>query len=225
MKARPDAAMRQLNLLESVPRIERDIATRAAAASRTQAIARRFGPEYFDGDRTEGYGGYRYDGRWLAVARRIRDVYGIRAGHRVLDVGCAKAFLLHDLQTVVPGVAVVGVDVSAYALEQAPETMRGRLVVGTAEALPFPPRSFDLVLSINVVHNLLQEACCEALREMERVSRGAKFVQVDSYCTENQRVALERWILTALTYFDPDGWRDVFREAGYTGDYDWTITE
>jgi SAM-dependent methyltransferase len=217
-------APRHVDLLRA-PRIRRPIGERAAAAARTREIARRFGREYFDGDRTEGYGGYRYDGRWVAVAERIRDVYGVRAGQHVLDIGCAKGFLLHDLRTVIPGVAVAGLDVSSYALQHVPASVRPHVVQGTAEALPFADASFDLVLSINVVHNLPMAACRRALQEMERVSRGGKFVQVDSYLDDEQRADLERWILTAVTYFDPDGWLRVFREAGYTGDYAWTITE
>ena len=212
-------------MLASVPRIRRDIAGRAAAAPRTREIARRFGKEYFDGDRTEGYGGYVYDGRWVPVAERLRDMYDLRAGRAVLDIGCAKGFLLHDLLTVVPGLRVAGLDVSAYALAHVADGARGRVVRGTAEALPFRDRAFDLVLSINVIHNLPVDGCRQALREMERVSRGGKFVQVDSYRSEEERRDLERWILTAVTYFDPAGWRSLFSDAGYTGDYFWTITE
>jgi SAM-dependent methyltransferase len=217
--------MREIDVLRSVPRIRRNIAERQAAAPRTSAIARRFGREYFDGDRTEGYGGYRYDGRWVAVAERLRDLYGLRPGDAVLDIGCAKGFLVHDLRTVVPGLEAMGLDVSEYALTSAKEEARGRLVRGTAEALPFRDTSFDLVLSINVIHNLPLDACRQALREMQRVSRGGTFVQVDSYRTAQEREDLERWILTAVTYFDPAGWLEVFRDAGYTGDYSWTITE
>jgi SAM-dependent methyltransferase len=216
--------VREIDLL-AAPRIRRDIAGRAAAAPRTREIARRFGREYFDGDRTEGYGGYVYDGRWVAVAQRLRETYGLGAGDAVLDIGCAKGFLVHDLRAVIPGIRVVGLDVSAYALAHAADGARGRMVRATAEALPFRDKSFDLVLSINVIHNLPDEGCRQALREMERVSRGAKFVQVDSYRTAAERQDLERWILTAVTYFDPAGWLSLFREVGYTGDYSWTITE
>jgi hypothetical protein len=57
------------------------------------------------------------------------------------------------------------------------------------------------------------------------VSRRGKYVQVDSYRNEQERENFERWQLTAVTHFDPDGWRRVFAKAGYTGEYFWTITE
>jgi ubiquinone/menaquinone biosynthesis C-methylase UbiE len=161
----------------------------------------------------------------VLVAKRMQEFYGLRAGHRVLDVGCAKGFLLYDLRQLVPGLEVAGLDISAYALQNAMESVRPYLLHGTADALPFAPKSFDLVISINTVHNLELEPCIRGIREMERVSRRHKYLQVDSWLNEEQRRDFERWQLTARTYFDPDGWRRVFATAGYTGEYYWTITE
>jgi SAM-dependent methyltransferase len=217
--------MGEVNLLDRYPRTRRDIASRAAAVPAQREMAKRFGREYFDGDRGQGYGGYRYDGRWVPIAERLRDHYGLRAGQRVLDVGCAKGFLLHDLRQVVPGLRVSGLDVSAYALDQAMDDVRARLVRGSAERLPFRTAAFDLVISINTIHNLGRAGCIEALREIERVSRRHRYVQVDSWLNDEQRDKFERWQLTAATYSDPDGWRRLFREAGYEGDYYWTVTE
>lgn len=215
----------EINLLDSIPRIKRNIDQRAAGVPRERAIAMRFGREYFDGERTQGYGGYRYDGRWVGVAKRMRDHYGLKPGARILDVGCAKGFLMHDFLGVLGRATVVGLEISQYAIENSLQTVAGKLVRGTADHLPFPDRSFDLVVAINTVHNLPVDRCRRSLAEMERVSRAHKFVQVDSWLNEEQKGNFERWVLTALTAFDPDGWRRLFAEAGYTGDYNWTITE
>jgi SAM-dependent methyltransferase len=217
--------VREVNLLDRYPRAKRDIASRAAAVPSQREVAKRFGKEYFDGDRGQGYGGYRYDGRWVPIAERMRDFYGLRAGHRILDVGCAKGFLLHDFRRVVPGVRVAGVDISEYAIVHAMDDVRPFLALGTADALPFPDATFDLVVSINTAHNLERPRCVQAVRELERVSRRARYLQVDSWLTEEQRIKFERWQLTALTYSDPDGWRRLLAEAGYSGDYYWTLTE
>jgi len=215
----------EVDLLDRYPRTSRDIAARAAAVPAQREVASRFAREYFDGDRGQGYGGYRYDGRWMPVAERIRDHYGLSAGQRVLDVGCAKGFLLHDLLRVVSGLRVLGLDVSSYAITHAMDDVRPRLVVGSADRLPFADKSVDLVVSINTVHNLERSACVRALAEIERVARRHRYVQVDSWLNESQREKFERWQLTARTYFDPAGWRGLFAEAGYRGDYYWTVTE
>jgi SAM-dependent methyltransferase len=217
--------MREVDLLDRYPRAKRNIAARAAAVPSQREIAKRFGREYFDGDRGQGYGGYRYDGRWVPIAERMRDFYGLAPGDLILDVGCAKGFLLHDFRAAIPGVRVAGLDLSVYAVERAMDDVRPFLLVGSADALPFADKSFDLVVSINTVHNLEQDRCVLAISEMERVSRRFKYLQVDSYRSEQERENFERWQLTAVTYFDPAGWRRVFERAGYTGDYYWTITE
>jgi len=217
--------MREVNLLDRYPRAKRNIAAREAAVPSQREIAKRFGREYFDGDRGQGYGGYRYDGRWVPIAERMRDFYGLAAGDLILDVGCAKGFLLHDFRAVIPGVQVAGLDVSAYAVERAMDDVRPFVLVGSADRLPFADKSFDLVVSINTVHNLERDRCVLAISEMERVSRRFRYLQVDSYRSEQERENFERWQLTAVTYFDPAGWRRVFEQAGYTGDYSWTITE
>jgi ubiquinone/menaquinone biosynthesis C-methylase UbiE len=144
---------------------------------------------------------------------------------RVLDVGCAKGFLVKDLMVVCPGLEVFGLDVSLYALRHCEPEVVGRLHLGTAEQLPFPDRSFDCVLSLNTVHNFPRPRAIKVMQEIERVSGGRAFVQVDSYYTPEQKEIFESWVLTAEFYDYPDGWRQLFKQAGYSGDYYWTIIE
>ena len=109
--------MAEVNLLRALPRSKRNIAQRGAAKSpEVIAESRRFGQMYFDGPRDYGYGGYRYDGRWLPVARDMVEHFGLKPGMRVLDVGCAKGFLVRDLMTACPGLEVFGLDISHYAM-------------------------------------------------------------------------------------------------------------
>lgn len=188
-------------------------------------IAKRFDREYWDGDRRVGYGGFRYDGRWRPVAERLAAHYRLRAGDRILDVGCGKAFLLYDLTQVVPGVEVAGLDVSRYAVENARPEVREALVVGDAKHLPWPDRSFDLVLSINTLHNLPCYDLDLALREIERVGRRDKFLCVESYRSEEEKANLLYWQLTCEAFNTPDEWAWWFRHTGYTGDHGFIFFE
>ena len=185
----------------------------------------RFGQEYFDGDRTQGYGGYKYDGRWLPIAETFRDHWKLKAGDRVLDIGCAKGFLVKDLMTVCPGLEVFGLDISEYAIENAIPEVKNRLKQGNAAHLPFADDSFRAAISINTIHNLPEAECLQAIKEMQRVAPLGGYIQVDSYLTDEERELFLQWVLTAKTHFTPDGWKDMFAKAGYTGDYYWTITE
>jgi protein-L-isoaspartate(D-aspartate) O-methyltransferase len=200
---------------------KRDYLARVLAGNKAEfaAKAKEFGFDYWDGDRNTGYGGYHYDGRWAPVAQRLAAHYRLRSGHRVLDVGCGKGFLLYELGRAVPGLEVVGLDLSKYALANAKEEVRDRLVEGHAESLPFPDQSFDLVLSINTLHNLQLPELEAALGEIERVGRAGKYIVMDGYRTEAEKVNLLYWQLTCECFFTPREWEWLFEKAGYTGDY------
>jgi protein-L-isoaspartate(D-aspartate) O-methyltransferase len=188
-------------------------------------IARRYDHEYWDGDRKFGYGGYKYDGRWRKVARAMADHYGLKAGDRILDVGCGKAFLLHDFTLEVPGVEVVGIDISEYGIANAKEEVRPFLQVGDARKLPFPDKSFDLVFSINTLHNLYCNDMVEAVREIERVGRKHKYIEVESFRNEEEQVNLMYWVLTGRCFLSPGEWEWFYDLAGYTGDHSFIYFE
>lgn len=218
--------MREVDLLARLPRTKRNIAKRTAAQTPENiAIARQYGQAYFDGPREVGYGGYRYDGRWVPVAEDIVKHFGLKAGDRVLDVGCAKGFLVKDLMKACPGLEAFGIDVSEYALRHCEPEVVGRLHLGSGDKLPFPDKSFNAVISLNTIHNFTRSDAIVAMREIERLAPGKGFVQVDSYRTPEQREVFLSWVLTAKFHDYPDGWIKLFQEAGYTGDYYWTIID
>jgi ubiquinone/menaquinone biosynthesis C-methylase UbiE len=217
--------MAEVDLLRQLPRQKRKLDSPRSKDPANRAAALKFGEEYFDGRREQGYGGYRYDGRWVPIARDIIAHFGLRAGQRVLDVGSAKGFLVKDLMLVCPGLEVFGLDISYYALTHAEPEAAGRLVRGTADQLPFRTGAFDAVLCINVIHNLDRARCIAALREIERLVPGRGYVRVDAYRNEAEREIFLEWVLTAVTFLTPQAWRALLVEARYTGDYSWTILE
>jgi ubiquinone/menaquinone biosynthesis C-methylase UbiE len=215
---------REVDLLRSLPKTRRNIEKRAEGKDEEVIrISRQYGREYFDGERKYGYGGYRYDGRWRPVARDILAHFGLKPGMRVLDVGCGKGFLVKDLMLECPGLEAFGLDISHYALMHCEKEVVGRLHLGTATSLPFPDGSFDCVLSLNTIHNLERKDVVVAMREIQRLSGGRAFVQVDSYRTPEEREIAVSWIITAKFHDYPEGWLKAYAEAGYTGDYAWTI--
>ena len=156
--------------------------------------------------------------------RRFHEHYKLNDNARILDIGCAKGFMLLDFQQLMPKAHLFGIDVSSYAIDHAPPTIRSCLRLGNVKALPFQTGSFDLVTAINTIHNLPLSECKQALREIQRVSQGRAFIVVDAWTDEQQRL-LKEWVLTAKTYMHVDDWKSLFREVGYTGDYYWFFFE
>jgi SAM-dependent methyltransferase len=188
-------------------------------------VASRFGREYWDGPRQYGYGGYSYDGRWRPIAERMAEHYGLRAGMRILDVGCGKGYLLYEFTQIVPGIEVAGIDVSAYGIENAKEEVRPMLQVGDAARLPFEDGSFDFVVSLGTLHNLPVAKLWSAVGEIERVGRGAKYIMIESYRNEREKANLLYWQLTCKSFYSVEDWEWLYAKIGYTGDYGFIFFE
>lgn len=218
--------MRQeIDLLENYPKTKRLVKERGQTKTEEdRQIARQFGREFFDGERRHGYGGFSYHPRfWQPVIPTFQSFYGLSPTSKILDIGCAKGFMLYDFVELIPGIAVQGVDVSEYAIQTAKEEVRPFLQQGDARSLPFEDHSFDLVISINTVHNLEVADLAKALSEIERVSRGPSFITVDAYRTAEEKELMEHWNLTAKTIMHVDEWKAFFDSVGYRGDYYWFI--
>jgi len=216
---------REIDLLVRYPKAERNLPDRLENKSEEiRNIARKFDFEYFDGDRNYGYGGFTYNPKyWSGVVQDLIKEYELTSESTVLDVGCAKGFFLYDLKLAVPGIEISGIDISEYAIKNALQDVAEYLSVGNATQLNFPDSSFDLVISINTIHNLSKEDCMIALGEIERVSKSHSFITVDAYRNMEEQARMEAWNLTALTMMSDVEWKKFFEEAGYTGDFYWFI--
>lgn len=190
------------------------------------ARARQFGREYFDGDRLYGYGGYYYNPKyWTGTVQRLSDYYQLKNHAAVLDVGCAKGFLLYDFKRLVPQVKVAGLDISEYAYDQAPPEIKPFFSVGNAKELPYEDNSFDLVLSIYTVDHLPLEESKQAIREIMRVSKKNAFIAVNAWRNKAEKEKLLKWNLTAQTVMHVDDWKNIFASVGYKGDYYWFLPD
>ena len=209
--------MRRIDLLK-FPRIKRALGCRSEGH---RIVARRFDREFFDGSRDVGYGGYTQDGRWSAVALRMLLHYGLAAGARVLDIGCAKGFLVQAFRDL--GVEAYGIDISAYAISQS-ACPRYTIAMDVRDLSGWSPGAmmsgFDLVVSINTLHNLPRKEMASTLRTLGMISRH-QYITLDSWTNEPERMRMMAWNLTAQTMMSETGWVAFFRDIGYVGDYDW----
>jgi len=188
-------------------------------------VAKQYGREYWDGERRFGYGGYTYDGRWEVVARRLIEQYRLSATAQILDVGCGKGYLLYEFKKLLPLSTLVGLDTSEYAMKTSKEEIKGNIILHRAQdPYPYKDASFDLVISITTLHNLMINELKPALREIERVGKN-KYIAVESYRNEEELFNVQCWALTCQSFFNKEEWEWLFKEFGYTGDYEFIYFE
>ena len=214
---------KEIDLLVNYPKPNRDVSGRAQSKSEDdRALARKFGKEFFDGDRSHGYGGFSYNPRfWEPVVPTFQSHWDIVPGNSLLDIGCAKGFMMYDFHRLIPGIKVEGIDISDYAIENGMEDMKPFMQVASADDLPYEDNSFDYSISITTLHNFDDDNLIKALKEIERVSKKGSFITVDAYRNDEEKERMYAWNLTAKTILHVDEWKLLFEEAGYTGDYYW----
>ena len=188
--------------------------------------AKEYEMDYWDGDRRYGYGGYKYvTGHWKSVAEALIESYNLTSETSVLDVGCGKAYLLYEMKLLLPGLKVVGFDISKHGLTGAKRNIRDSLFIHKAQdTYPFEDNEFDLVISLGCFHNLRIFELQIALSETERVGRHG-YVMLESFRNEQELFNLQCWALTCESFFDYEEWPWLYQHFGYTGDYEFIYFE
>ena len=214
---------REINLLKNYPKSKRNVSESGQSKTKKQQeLARKFGKDFVDGDRSNGYGGYYYNERfWKNVIPDFVKHYNLKGGDKILDVGCGKGFMLFDFYKYNPNFVLEGIDISEYAIDNAKPEIKNFVKTGNAKNLHYDDNFFDLVISITTVHNLDIDECKLALKEIERVSKKNKFITVDAYSNQEEKKMMYEWNLTAKTILHTDEWKKVFQDINYSGDYYW----
>lgn len=188
-------------------------------------VASYRGREFYDGGRNNGYGGFRYDGRWVPIAKFMAKEYELNGKSSILQINCEKGFLLHDFQEQFPGIRVRGTEISSYAIETAMDSVKSKILEAPLTDLPFDDNEFDFVIAIGVVYSLNLGDAIKSLKEIQRVSRGKSFITLGSYKTEEDLMLFRYWTLLGCTILSESEWITVLKHVGYTGDYKFVNAE
>ena len=188
--------------------------------------AKQYEYDYWDGDRRYGYGGYKYmPGHWKPVAESLIENYKLDNDSSVLDVGCGKAYLLHEMKLILPGLRVMGFDISNHGLSDSRPEIRDNLFIARAQdPYKFNDNEFDLVISLGCLHNLRIFELQIALSEIERVGKQG-YIMLESYRNEQEQFNLQCWALTCESFFDHEEWPWIYNHFGFTGDYEFIYFE
>ena len=187
---------------------------------RAAELARQWDFDYWDGDRRICYGGYNYKpGYWTPVAERLISEYKLTSSSSVLDIGCGKGYLLHEINLLLPGIKIAGIDISNYAVENSHPEVKKYLTVGSSQSLLWEDGVFDLAFSLNTFHNLYTYELYASLQEIKRVSKSS-FVCVESYRNELEKQNLLYWQVTCEAFLTPKEWMWWFLLTEYDRDYE-----
>jgi len=215
--------MREFDALAGYPEPNaRRLVNKYLRTIKQRIVATERGYDFFDGDRCYGYGGYRYDGRWIPIVENMCCTYELDSSSKVLQIGSEKGFLLHDFLIVRPGIQVTGVEASSYARKNTMKEVQSFVVDAPYVDLPFAEGTFDFVLALGPIYTLNLEDAIRCLKEIQRVGRGKSFVTLGSYMYEEDYWLFRHWTLLGTTILQPDEWKAVLEHVGYTGDYKFT---
>ena len=215
----------EIDLLAKYPKAKRDLTQRLESKTEeVRMVARKFDKDFFDGERKFGYGGFSYNPRyWSEVVKDFSNYYNLNDESKILDVGCAKGFMLYDFYKLNPNLDLHGIDISKYAIDNSVPEIKNKLQVANATKLPYEDNFFDLVIAINTIHNLDKDKCEIALKEISRVSKKNAFITVDAFNNEDEKKRMYAWNLTAKTIMSIKDWKKFFSDSKYNGDFFWFI--
>lgn len=184
-------------------------------------VAKKYEFDYWDGDRKYGYGGYKFiEGYHREVAIKFIKNYKLTNNSSVLDLGCGKGFLMYEIKKILKNIKITGLDISKYAKKYAKKEIKKNILTkNIKKKLSYPDKTFDLVISINTLHNLKLNDLETSLKEIERVGK-SKYICIESYRNEKEQFNLQCWALTAETLIDINSWKWMFNKAKYSGDYE-----
>ena len=213
----------EIDLLKKYQKTKRNLSKRKKEKdTKVRDIAREFGKDFFDGDKKYGYGGHYYNEKyWFRVVEDIINFYKLDDNSKILDIGCAKGFMLYEFKKILPNASLTGIDISEYAIKNSKEEVKRYLQVGNAKKLNFADNTFDLVIAINTIHNLEEKECGDAIKEIQRVSKKHSYVVLDAYSNDIEKESMYDWNLTGKTIKHTEDWIKFFKENGYKGDYYW----
>ena len=211
----------EINLMDMYPKVNRDTKKRLKEKTPEMiAACKKIDWEYFD-RKGYCYNGYVYDGRWIPIAKRFIEYYNLKPGAKILDIGCAKGYLVYDLVNL--GMDAYGIDISEYAINCVPTEVKDRVHVRDVRDLSiYKDKEFDLVLGLNVLENMEEQETRACLREIERIGKNS-YLKLDSWRNDEEKQRFMEWNITPTTYGSTEYWMNMFDEEGFTGDYYWFI--
>ena len=157
-------------------------------------IAWKKDKEFYDGSRENGYGGFKYDGRWLKILPKIIKKYKLNPKSKVLEIGCKKGFLIYDLIKLLPKIKCFGVVDHYYPIKNCKKEVIKKIKYSNFTKLPFKKNSFDCVIAISSIYTYNFGDLLKIFSEINRVSKSNKnLITLASYNNTKDLEKLLEW--------------------------------
>ncbi len=212
----------EINFLDKLPQRKKPMKGRVSVTNEDRIKSWRLDKYYFDGSRKQGYGGYFYDGRWKKVAEAMIKHYSLKHNAKILDIGCAKGYLIKEFKDILKNSTTIGVDISDYAIDKSHKKIKNNLLVANSIELPFENNFFDLIVSINTLHNILDlDSLEKTFKEIKRISKKNIFISLGAYENKKEKENLDKWAVVATSYMHKKNWLKFFKKNNFKCDYSW----
>lgn len=176
-----------------------------------------YGYDYFDNsDYGIGYGGYSYDGRYASSVELIAKEFDLAPGMQILEVGCAKGFILYEFFK--QGYHVQGVDLSEYATANTPAEISEKISCASSTDLAFADDSFDFSFSKEMLPHLAEPDIDKAVNELMRVTKGNQiFLEIQVATSDSSSELIRKWDDTHQTIKKPAWWLNKLNQLDFDG--------
>ena len=125
---------------------------------------------------------------------------------------------MKDLQDLLPGIKVYGVEDHHYAIKNAHPDVKKNIKFSEYYKLPFKNKEIDFIFAFNSIYTHNLRHTVSSLKEMQRVGK-KNYVVVASYENEKEKNAFLNWTVIGTTILSKKEWLKLFKFIGYKGDY------
>ena len=211
--------MKEIDQLSNYPVLKKRYVSKNSRTIKNRITASYRDKNFYDGKRNDGYGGFKYDGRWKVIAKKFFDIYRLKSNAKILQIGSDKGFLLQDIKEIYPKSKVRGIEVSDYAIKHTNKKIKKFIQKGLFYKLPFKKNEFDFVIAIGPVYSLNLADAIKCLKEIDRVGKGKSFITLGAYDHEKDLKLFRYWTLLGSTILSKKEWIEVLKHTKYKGDY------
>jgi len=184
-----------------------------------KVLANELDFDYYDGDRKNGYGGFKYDGRWKIFLKKIIKRYNLNKNSKVLDISAKKGFFMHDLTLLLPGIKVFGVEDHKYPIMNSMKSVRNNIkFLNSFCDMNYKKDHFDFVHAHNAIYRYSFKDLIKIIRIISKISKKSH-ITIPAYDNNKERLKFYDWTLHGGVLLKKNKWKQLFNEIGYNGDY------